>query len=261
MEKQKSIVFSLSGQIDGRLIKPDNIDINELVEFLDEVKVFILSDKNIPKKDRTPITLKIEEGSLNIIVSLAMSFAVHIEADLELLKKTQRLQIANSKRAEIIEKWQQRTYKNESIEIKIVSPGDTFGEIIIDKNSKYFKMPDQEWLETELYLYGEIKDWGGIATSNIHIQTEEYQNITIDTPADVIKNEKENRVYKPAAIKVKALQNIYTGQIKDVKFLDFISYSPTYNEDELNTLIQKGSKAWRGVEDTTKWLRKLRGEL
>lgn len=43
------------------------------------------------------------------------------------------------------------------------------------------------------------------------------------------------------------------------KLIAFIGEGPSYNEDDLNTLIEKGTKAWADVPDSVVWVREQRG--
>ena len=134
-------------------------------------------------------------------------------------------------------------------------------KIVIDKTTNFIQTEEEYWFNAELYLQGEIKEWGGKSKTNIHIETTPYGTVIVDIPAETLRSETRNRVYKDSVILVSAKQNIETGEIKDVRFLDFIEYSPKFDEDELNELVEKGTEAWKDIEDASDWVRNLRGEI
>jgi hypothetical protein len=102
---------------------------------------------------------------------------------------------------------------------------------------------------------------GGKINPSIHLDTNEYGSITIYTKDYVLKNIKKNMLYQEVGIMVTAKQNISTYEIHDIKFKQFVEYSPVYDKNYLNKLIELGTETWKDVKDTDNWLKDIRKVL
>jgi len=47
--------------------------------------------------------------------------------------------------------------------------------------------------------------------------------------------------------------------LRNYKLLEFDAYQPSYDEAEVNLMVERGTKAWADVPDATAWLETLRG--
>jgi hypothetical protein len=54
-----------------------------------------------------------------------------------------------------------------------------------------------------------------------------------------------------------------TGEVdtQSLKFVEFIEYSPEYDEKYLESLIEQATGSWTGISDSDKWLRELKQTL
>ncbi|MCK5355192.1 MAG: hypothetical protein KAJ63_08745 [Methyloprofundus sp.] len=66
-------------------------------------------------------------------------------------------------------------------------------------------------------------------------------------------------MYRSALLHITAEENLSTGKLRNYKLLAFENYQPSYNENEFNTMVELGTKAWEGITDANLWLETLRG--
>ena len=133
------------------------------------------------------------------------------------------------------------------------------GELRITPQTNY-RRSSEVWVDAEVYLYGTLTDAGGKDKSNIHLDTKEYGQVTIDSDKEYLKNIRENLLYKEFGVRAQGKQSLATGEI-DMSSLRLISlhgYRPVFDENYLNGLIAKASKSWAGV-DVDSYMSDLRG--
>lgn len=133
-------------------------------------------------------------------------------------------------------------------------------ELIINSSTHFFQS-EELWTEAEFYLYGEIRDAGGSHAINIHLKTDDYGMIIIDTDEASIKAVPENMIFKTYGVRATGKQNIQTGEMdtKSLKLIELLDYSTSYDEHYLNSLIEKASKNWEGINAEV-WLDEIRGD-
>src|SRR5690606_20158674 len=139
--------------------------------------------------------------------------------------------------------WITLSKKHPELEFEI-KPRDS-RSLIINSQTVFKEEKKDLWIEGNYILYGIITDWGGDSVTNIHFKTDNGTSIKIDCDKSVIEKEKSNRVYQPTAIDVIAEQNLITGELRKASFKSFVDYSPSFNEQELLTLFEKGRDAWK----------------
>ena len=125
----------------------------------------------------------------------------------------------------------------------------------------FFKQSENVWVNTELYLYGEITDAGGKNEPNIHLQRKNHEQILkIACDKKLLSSQTTNLLYKTSGIRVSAKQNLLTGELdlKSLKAIEIIKYDPTYNKNYLSSLVEEASPSWKGI-DVDKWLQEQRG--
>ena len=134
------------------------------------------------------------------------------------------------------------------------------GELRITPQTHY-RRSEEIWVDAEVYLYGTLTDAGGKDKSNIHLDTKEFGQVTIDADKDYLKNLTENLLYKEYGVRAKGKQSLATGEIdmSSLKLISLRGFRPVYDENYLNGLIAKASKSWEGV-DVERFLSDLRGD-
>jgi hypothetical protein len=253
MTLDSHIDFIVRGKVGDLPISPKTIELSLLKTFSEDIFAIINS---IPETKNSEPIVSIEQSSFKARVHVALIAANMVLADAETLNQTNDLSTINSVRSKIIEKWAEKSKNNNSLEFEIRPKGEDGIKVNFEKN--FTKSQENIWVEAEIYLYGEVTDWGGSSKSNIHFTTEDKKKVTVACRREDLINQKDNLVYRPGGIRVLAKQNLYTGEIKDAKFVAFIDYSPIYDEAQLNATIEKGREAWKDVKDHVEWVRNLR---
>jgi hypothetical protein len=253
MKGHEEVEFIVRGKISGEEISPDLISLSLLRDFTKDI-YDLINELNENKKADNLIS--IEKGSLKIKSIITLLAFNSLLSEIETLSQNNDFTRVNSKIGTILEGWHNKTLDFTELEFEISPAGNQ--SIKFNKDSKYFRSDENIWVESEIYLYGVITDLGGSQRPNIHLKTEDGKSLTITCTKDDIINEKENHVYHSAALRVSANQNLYSGELKEIKFLNFIDYDPTYDENQILATIEKGRNAWNDVEDHVEWVRNLR---
>jgi DNA-binding transcriptional MerR regulator len=255
MEEKGFIKIKIDGNIGQRRFSREDVDIAEIREMLSDVETFLYPNRN-DKTSRPHISYRIEEGSAIHQFNLPLTFVLFFNSLTSEIANRKSIEFLEPKRAEIIEKWQKMA-KERSLELTLSNSSNTTQSLTINRETNYY-LAVTEWVETELYLYGEIFDEGGKSTPNIHIETKEYGIQKIESTKEQLASD-DNKLYKVYGVRVWGKQNIITGAIKDLKFIEFINYNPKYDSQELDILIAKASKNWAVVPNTDEWLKQIRG--
>src|SRR5690606_29871148 len=147
--------------------------------------------------------------------------------------------------------------KNYEFQIKTSLKEDY--ELIINPSTKFFRT-ENKWVEAEFYFYGILRDAGGKNKANIHLDTQDYGYLSIETGEIFLKEREENLLYKRYGVRASGMQNLETGELdtKSLKLLELIDYDPKFDPTYLNNLIQKAKKDWNKI-DPDEWLVDIRG--
>src|SRR5690606_41509727 len=82
----------------------------------------------------------------------------------------------------------------------------------IDKFTN-FKRKEVLWADAEFYFYGKVTNAGGKDKANIHLLTDEYGIVRIQTPITFLEQQEENILYKSLGIRAKGKQHSENGEI------------------------------------------------
>jgi hypothetical protein len=255
----KGLVFSVNDKLNDDPISPSNVSLSIILEMADFTKQFIKGDSKI---DVDQIQVSIVDGSFAIAArpTPIISDAVR---DFEIIKDTGLLNNIDNKRAEIIETLQDKARKFTSryynITDSIASTNSNSKSIQISRDSNYKKIKTELWVDTELYLTGIINQLGGKGRTNMHLTLDNEESAIIDIDSETIKNDKENRIYKPQTIRVSAKKSTLTGKLQDIRFISFEKYYPQFDEDEYKHLIKRTKGAWKDIPDISDWVENQRG--
>ncbi|MFW5803941.1 MAG: hypothetical protein ACOCWG_01770 [bacterium] len=255
MDKFGNIEIRVQGNKGKLKLSPDNYDVKEIIAMLQNIEDLLYPTN---KNDRPIITYDIQEGSVKHIFKTSLQAIIGFSAILIQIQKTNSIDFLDLRTARAIENIQNFSYqKNYNFQIKTSVEKDL--SFNINPQSKYFRT-ENIWVDAELYFYGVVTNAGGKNKANIHLDTEEFGSLIIDTDKDFLKEKDDNLLYKKFGIRAKGKQNIETGEVdkKTLKFLQLIKFTPKYDADYLNALIIKAKNNWKGV-NPDKWLNNLRG--
>jgi hypothetical protein len=255
---QQKVEFVIHGKINGVEITPQTIGFSLFNQFNQEVEDFLKGNqKNLKLSE---VHVRIEDGSYKLVPILTAAVLTAVAPDLQTLKQEDSLGEIDSTRAEIVTKWQKRAKYESGLTYEIKATGDLEAKVSISKTTDYHVGRVTPWVQVEKYLFGRILDMGGAKTANVHLAIEgQPKALVVDTTEDLLRDQKENRIYHRALLRVRAEQNIHTGDLRDLHLMEFADYEPRYDEAVLNNFIEAGTKAWADVPDAVAWVRELRG--
>lgn len=250
----ESITVAITDESHGYAVSPERVPLGLLSEFAADVQAFIRgSDKDF---DAAAIEVAIVDGSFALASEPMV--APSLFRDLSSLRESADLAHIDSKRKAVIAKWQASAKNSLSRVIKIAS-GALNGIVVIDRTTDYRLIEAETWVDVERYIQGELMDLGGMKKSNAHIKLPDGSKITIKTDRDLIRAETDNLVYRNVHVRIRAKYNVNTGEMKDAALVEFVDYSPAFDEEAFERLTSKGRQAWADVKDPAAWVRQLRG--
>lgn len=255
MEKIGDIEIRVVGKSGNLELTPDNYDIKQIASILQNVEDLLYPNN---KKERPVITYDIKEGSVRHIFKTSIQTIIRFSALLSQVQSENSIDFLELKTARALEDIQKMSQqKNYEFQIKTSLNNDF--ELKINPSTKFFRT-ENTWSDAEFYFYGILRDAGGKSKANIHLDTSDYGYLSIETGEKFLKEREENLLYKKYGVRVSGKQNIETGEIdtKSLKLLELIDYSPKFDSDYLNSLIDKAKSNWQGINPDD-WLLNLRG--
>lgn len=255
MDKFGQIEIRITGKEGNKQLTPDNYDIRDIKVMLENIEDILYPNK---KKERPVISFNIEEGSVRNIFKTSMQAVVQFAAVASLIASTGSIDNLELPTAKAIENIQyQALSKNYSFEVKTSVSDDVI--LKISPETKYIRSSNL-WMDAEFYFYGTLINAGGKNRPNIHLDTKEAGTLTIDAEKDFLGSVETNLLYKEYGVRAKGKQNIETGEIdkSSLTLLELIDYSPRYDEQYLNNVINKASHKFNGI-DADNWLKEIRG--
>jgi protein-L-isoaspartate O-methyltransferase len=112
------------------------------------------------------------------------------------------------------------------------------------------------WVPVEKYLSGQITDLGGTTKANVHLKLDSGRVLTIASSQQLLAEEKQNRLYKPATLRVMAEEHLDTGELRNLVLKSFEDARAVWDEAQFNEMVRRGTAAWKDVPDD--WLETLR---
>ncbi len=255
MKKKGFIEIRITGSRGNLDLTPDNYDIREVIEMLENAENLLYSDD---KKNRPTISYRIEEGSVRHVFKTSMQKVIGFDAIIGQINQTQDIDFLDIGTAKAFENIQNiATKKNYVFSIK--TSLDQTNELILDKTTHLYRT-EPIWADAEFYLYGKVTNAGGKDKANIHLLTDELGIVTIETPKAFLEEYEENLLYKVFGIRVIGKQHSETGEIdkSTLKFVELVDYQPKYDEQYLKGLREKAKKNWLETIDPDSWLREIR---
>ena len=254
MEEKGHILLKFEGQINGKPLKPLDVDISEIKEIISDIESFLYPTRS-EKSDRPHISYKIEEGSALHKFFLPLTGVLFFNGLIGEVVNRKAIDFLDFKRAEIIEKFQ-RIAKERDLEITFSTSSTDSKELKITKDTNYFNVA-QNYINSEFTLYGEVYQEGGMIP-NFHINTKEFGKLTVSATKEQIL-EGEKRVYKIYGLKATGKLSLENMKPFDLKLEHFINYNPIFDKAELDILIAKATPNLSKIENVDNWLTQIRG--
>lgn len=255
MERIGHLEVRISGAKGNLELKPDTFDVREIISVLEKTEDLLFPND---KRDRPVISYQLEEGSVRHIFKTSIQAIIGFNAILGQVDIQKNIDFLDINTAKAIESFQEIAFKKDFTFLINTSLSQT-AKLMIDKNTRFFRS-DAVWADAEFYFYGKITNAGGKDKANIHLLTEEYGTIRIDTPQRTLEGLEDNILYKPFGIRAIGRQHTETGEIDKsaLKFIELIDYHPKYDDDYLKDLRKK-AMGWLNGVDADVWLRDIRG--
>jgi hypothetical protein len=254
----QTIEFVLRRKVGGVELTPTTIGFSLFNQFNREVEQLVGgSDRNVGLDE---VTLKIVDGSYKLFLTLPLAVMLAFGPDLRRLGHEDSLGEVDPKRAEVIKTWQARAKTSDGGEYEIKPSAKGSPRVAITKTTDFRDGSATQWVQVEKYLFGKVVDMGGVQKANVHLVLEDTgQTVIAAATQDFLEEQKVNHLYHKTLLRVQALENVRTGALRSVRLINFADYNPQYDEAGLERFINAGTKAWAGVPNAAKWVRKLRG--
>lgn len=254
MEAQR-ITIALIDRKAGFEATPDRVYLGDLVEFSKDVANFLRGeDKDV---DTTTLEVAIRPGSFVIETAPLMS-APGLFRDLRTLLGGELLDSLDSKRREVMERWQKAARQSQQVGYRISAPFLN-RSVVINAESDYHADDADQWVQVERYIRGEIQDLGGATKANAHVKLPDGRTLKVTAERDVLRDDSVNRLYKIAMLRIKAEYNVLTRDLRNARLVEFVEHATKVDEEELARLTRRGANAWKDVPDATAWVDELRG--
>ncbi|MGL4406869.1 MAG: hypothetical protein ACRCTU_00590 [Zoogloea sp.] len=254
MEAQ-SITLALDDHSGGFETAPDRVRLADLARFSDDVQTFLRGDTR--EIDTQNLEVAIRKGSL-AIQTAPIPMAPRLFADLQALLTGELLDGVDVKRKEVMERWQKAARQTRGLAYRISAP---FMQrpVVVNADSDYRRDDADQWVQVERYIRGEIQDLGGSAKANAHIRLPDGSTLRVSTDKSLLREDKVNRLYKTAMLRIKAEFNVLTRQLRNAQLMEFVEYVDQIDEASLARLTRRGASAWKDVSNPTTWVDELRG--
>ena len=229
--------------------------LGDLARFADDVQNFLRGSNR--EVDTQHLEVAVREGSF-AIETAPVAAAPRLFRDLQTLLAGELIDSLDTKRKEVLERWQKAARKSRELEYRITAP---FLErpVMVSADTDYRADDADQWVQVERYVRGEIQDLGGATKPNAHVRLPDGSTLTVTTDKDLLRDDTVNRLYKTAMLRVKAEYNVLTRELRNARLLEFVAYDSKVDEEELARLGRRGAAAWKDVKDATAWVDDLRG--
>ena len=253
MEAQ-ALLIALHDDSAGYDISPSRVPMAVLRSFTRDVDEFLRGSQQ--EVDTSALDVAVLLGSL--AVQTAPLANPGLMADLRRLAGSEIIDGVDGKRRGVVERWQKMARSRRGVYVRIGS-ALLPSAIIISADSDYRADDADQWVRVERYFRGEIEEIGGHTRSNAHIRLPDGRSLVVDAPRDFLRDDKVNRLYKPAMLRISAEYNVVTREYRQARLIEFVEHDSRPDEQALSRLMSRGAKAWAEVPDGGAWVDELRG--
>ncbi len=256
MEKIGFIEIKVTGTKGNLDLSPDNYDIREIISILEAAENLLFPGD---KKDRPTISYGIEKGSIKHIFKTSIQYIIGFNAIIGQVSEVQNIDFLDLGTARAFENIQDIATKRNYV-FNITTSLDNTHEVRIDKSTHFYRT-EAIWADAEFYFYGKVTNAGGKDKANIHINTEAFGTLRIQTPISFLEQYNENLLYKTFGIRATGKQHSETGEVdtSSLVFIELVDYHPKYDENYLKGLRDKAKQSWLGKINPDDWIKEIRG--
>jgi hypothetical protein len=250
----QTLLIKLEDDSAGYPVMPDRVPLASLRTFVSDVSEFLRGDS--VSAEIAGVEVAVVGGSLGIRTEPVSDAALW--ADLNSLASTDMLDALSPKRRRVVERWQAQSRAPRRVRYEISSTGLS-RPVVISAASDFRANDADQWVHVERYVRGEIEDLGGSVKPNAHIRLPDGKRLTVDADRSVLREDKNNRLYKPAMVRISAQYNVATREYRQARLIEFVEHDSRFDEREFARFTERGAKAWRDVDDPSAWVDALRG--
>jgi hypothetical protein len=254
MQAQR-ITLAMIDRSAGFEAQPERVRLADMARFAEDVQTFLKGSSR--EVDTQLLDVAIREGSF-AIETAPIAAAPELMRDLLTLLAGELLDSLDIKRKEVVERWQKASRSSRDLAYRIMAP-ILERPVVINASSDYRADDADQWVQVERYIRGEMQNLGGSTKANAHVRLPNGSLLTVATEKTLLRDDTVNRLYKTTMLRVKAEYNVVTRELRNARLLEFVSYAPKVDEEELDRLSRRGAAAWKDVPDPTAWVEELRG--
>jgi hypothetical protein len=252
-----ALSFSMKDLVGGQPLTPKTVDLSTLRGFLEEVERLVKGD--IPDVSLADSRVRIEDGSLRVVVLVSALIAASVKADIKTLSETNDLDAIQAKRAQVVEAWQSRAHRSPN-RVYALDSFKPSGSVFITNTSRFLRGGENSWVGVEKYLVGKVVDLGGKQDPKIHLVIgDSEESIRIGATEEQLASERENRLYRQVTVRVQGEQHLRTRKLRELRLIQFLPRHIEADESLLAELWRKGKEAWIGIGSASEWVEKMRG--
>ncbi|MBU7578127.1 MAG: hypothetical protein KAF40_08715 [Flavihumibacter sp.] len=256
MEKTGYIEIRITGSMGNLELSPDNYDIREIIAILENAENLLFPNE---KRERPPISYQIEQGSVRHIFKTSIQYIIGFNAVIGQVDQTKNIDFLDLPTSKAFENIQEIAAKKD-YSFRIFTSVEHTNEVKIDRTTHFYRT-ENSWADAEFYFYGKVTNAGGKDKATIHINTDEWGTLRIETPISFLEKYEDNLLHEIVGIRAIGKQHAKTGEIDktSLKFLELVDYEQTYHERYLKSLRDKAKNSWLSKIDADNWLRDIRG--
>jgi hypothetical protein len=234
---------------------PERVALGPLREFVRDVEDFLRGDDK--EVDCTSLAVSVVNGSFGLRTE-PIALAPSLVRDLSLLARSQSIDGVTEKRRNVVLAWQKRARGARRQRFRIEA-SNMASPLRVDASTDYRSDDADQWVRVERYMRGEVVEVGGAYSVNAHIKLPNGITLAVDATREQLRDDRANRLYKPAMVRFSAEFNVITNQYRDARLIAFEEYEPKFDEKAFGRLTERGAKAWADVDDAAEWVEGLRG--
>ncbi|WP_157056134.1 hypothetical protein [Candidatus Burkholderia verschuerenii] len=242
----------MSDESPGYAISPARVPLGTLTAFASDVQEFLLGSERSVSAE---LEVAVVNGSLAIEARNADSPG--LLHDLKRLASGLDLTRIDPKRRSVIERWQLTARDAKSWKLEISGAERT--TIVVSNVTDFHFADHHQLVNVERYIRGEVVKLGGAREPTARIRLANGKMLTVHAERETIRAETENHLYRHVHVRIRAKLDIETGELSDARLVEFVDYSPGFDEQAFEKLTSEGTEAWKDVDDPAEWVRNLRG--
>ncbi|MEM6631475.1 MAG: hypothetical protein AAF694_17470 [Bacteroidota bacterium] len=258
MMGQETFEIRITGTRQGELLTPELLDVSEWIEIFTHGRNLLFPEKS--RKDSPKVTVRIESGSVRLLFMTNAADVIQVQALIGKIALDRTLNQLPKKQAEALRYFQGKA-REEQLDIRL-GRTDQMDRGLHFSSKTDFLPEESAWVEVEILICGRLVNAGGKTKPNIHLDTEEFGVLIIETSETILAAEEQNRLYQQQQVQIRILQNAFTGEYdtKSAQLVAFVDHNEAESPDSyLDRLIQAAASNWKRVKDKESWVKEIRG--